>query len=282
MAQSTATGRRLVTMIGTVVVAAPLVAGLTAALLSLVTGFGGPRSATTLLWYVPAVWASVATLGALILVVAQFGTRHRGRLLGWTILAATGWVFGIGAAQAAGLTREVQPAHSWQLAMLGIGVATYLVGLVGLTWAGWTAARPEAGPAVASAEDGRRVSVHLCLAVAALYVAVFAVQVSHLAEPDTPAPVYLMLTFAYLAGAAALTWIEGRAVHLIGLAVQAVVLVTFAVVLLRLTPDELDRVLGMGLLAGAIVLAQFLLIAALAWQLVRDQQPSRPTPAAVS
>lgn len=113
-------------------------------------------------------------------------------------------------------------------------------------------------------------TVVLLLAVAVLYIAVFAVQLPHLQEPDNPAPVYGFLALVYVVGAtvyalrdtARVAWI------LAGLQVVVVSLFAWSVWMMYREGDE-QFLLDMQGLAAAVTLTQLVVLALLAVRALR-------------
>jgi hypothetical protein len=132
---------RPATLLGSVLTATPLLAGAGAAVLALSGRFGGAENAFTAFWYVAAAAAPAAVLGAITLFVAHWRDEWTRPLALWSGLAVGGWLFGLGSAQVSGLA-DGSSTGPWQYALLGVGVAVYLLGLVGLTWTGRRAAGP--------------------------------------------------------------------------------------------------------------------------------------------
>lgn len=134
---------RIIGNLGTVLAGIPLLAGLLAALMALAGRFGGGIGAAfTAFWYVAAAAAPVALIGAVLLVIAHRRGRYLRVVAAWVAVALGGWVFGLGSAQVSGLAGGPESAQQpWQLALLGVGVAAYLLGLVGLVVVGWRARR---------------------------------------------------------------------------------------------------------------------------------------------
>lgn len=135
-------GTRVPARIGTVLVAVPLALGVGMALVALTGRLGGPANALTALWYVPTETALIALIGALMLIAALWRSPARRGALVWTVTGLAGWVFAIESAQLSGLAHTpAEQSLPWQWALLGVGVVTYLVALVGLVRHGWRASR---------------------------------------------------------------------------------------------------------------------------------------------
>ena len=106
----------------------------------------------------------------------------------------------------------------------------------------------------------RILTTALVAVVAALYLAVFPVQVPHLHETDNPAPLYAFLAVVYLAGAVLVALRDTRPVLLLGLIAQALLLggFTWLLVLLIREGDQafLTDMLGLviAVTAGQVVL----------------------------
>ena len=122
----------------------------------------------------------------------------------------------------------------------------------------------------------RIATVALTATVAALYLAVFLVQLPHLHETDNPAPLYAFLAVVYLAGAALVALRDTRAVLLIGLLIQALLLAGFTWLLALLIREGdqgfLTDMLG---LVIAVIAAQVLLVGLFS-ALIADVPPREP------
>jgi hypothetical protein len=130
-------------LVGTVLAAAPLFLGLVAALMAFAGRFGGPGNSPTAFWYVAAATAPAALVGAGLLLLAHRHDRALRVIATWAAVAAGGWTFGLGSAQVDGLANGPESvAQSWEYVLLGLGVAVYLVGLVGLVVTGWRSRSP--------------------------------------------------------------------------------------------------------------------------------------------
>lgn len=125
-------------LLGTLLVAAPLALGVLAALAALTGRFGGRGNAFTAVWYVAAAAAPLALAGVVLLVLSHRHDALLRRILLWSAVAAAGWLFAFGSAQVDGLADNVEDeAQLWQYALLGVGVAVYLVALLILTITSW-------------------------------------------------------------------------------------------------------------------------------------------------
>lgn len=133
---------RLVAVIGLVLVATPLLVGVGAALMALAGRFGGAGNAFTAFWYVAAAAAPAALIGAVVLLLVHRRSPLLRALVTWSVVAAAGWLFGLGSAQISGLADGPASAQEpWMFALLGVGVAVYLLALVGLVVTGRRALR---------------------------------------------------------------------------------------------------------------------------------------------
>ena len=133
----------LVATIGVVLVATPLLVGVGAALMALSGRFGGAENAFTAFWYFAAAAAPAALIGAVVLLLVHRRSPHVRALVAWSVVAAGGWLFGLGSAQVSGLA-EGPPESAqepWMFALLGVGIAVYLLALVGLVVTGRRASR---------------------------------------------------------------------------------------------------------------------------------------------
>lgn len=131
-----------VAIIGTALVATPLVVGAGAGLMAIVGRFGGAENAFTAFWYVAAAAAPAALVGAVMLLLVQRHGPYLRSLAAWSGLAAAGWVFGLGSAQVSGLDDGPESVQEpWMFALLGVGIAVYLLALVGLVVTGRRASR---------------------------------------------------------------------------------------------------------------------------------------------
>lgn len=79
------------TLIGALLAAAPLVAGLLAAVAGLSGRFGGPGNSFTAFWYVAAAAVPSALAGVAVLVLSHLGDGALRRLAEWSALALGGW-----------------------------------------------------------------------------------------------------------------------------------------------------------------------------------------------
>lgn len=76
------------------------------------------------------------------MLAAHVRDEARRPLARWSVLAAGGYVFGLGSAQISGLAHAIEgQTQPWQFVLLGFGVAAYIVGLAGLVATGWRTAR---------------------------------------------------------------------------------------------------------------------------------------------
>lgn len=109
------------------------------------------------------------------------------------------------------------------------------------------------------------ITVVLLLAIAVLYIGVFAVQLPHLHELDNPAPVYGVLALVYVVGATVYALRDTARVAWALAGLQAVVLSLFAwsVWLLYREGDE-QFILDMQGLATAITVGQVVVLVLLA------------------
>jgi len=131
-----------VAIIGLVLVATPLLVGVAAALMALSGRFGGAENAFTAFWYFAAAAAPAALIGAVALLLVHRRSPHLRALVIWSVVAAAGWLFGLGSAQVSGLANGPQSAQKpWMFALLGVGIAVYLLALVGLVVTGHRASR---------------------------------------------------------------------------------------------------------------------------------------------
>jgi hypothetical protein len=126
----------------------------------------------------------------------------------------------------------------------------------------------------------RRAAQLLTIAVAALYVAVFFVQLPHIHELDNPAPVYLALAALYGIGAVLQAVRDTRATYWIGAVVQAVLIGLFAWLLAGMyAHDEESFILDMAGLAIAVNAAQLALIGLFTWLATHTPpHPAEPLP----
>jgi hypothetical protein len=139
---STAGWNKALNTLGTVLVALPL-GGVVGLLAALGGRFGGQGNALTAAWYVPAAMAAVAVLGAVILLLVHRHDSALKPLALWTLLSAAGWVFAMGSAQVTGLAESEAIENATLVkGLVLLGIAVYLVGLVGLTADGVRAGRP--------------------------------------------------------------------------------------------------------------------------------------------
>lgn len=128
---------------GTLLVALPLIGGVLAALTALTGRLGGPGNALTAAWYVPMAIGWFAVAGAAVLLIVHRHDHLLKPLAIWSAVAAGGWVFGIGSAQVTGLAdASSMDGMGWQIALLAIGIAAYIIGLLGLTATGVKASSP--------------------------------------------------------------------------------------------------------------------------------------------
>lgn len=112
----------------------------------------------------------------------------------------------------------------------------------------------------------RRAALLLTIAVAALYVGVFFVQLPHIHEQDNPAPVYLALAALYGIGAVLQAVRDTRATYWIGAVVQVVLIGLFAWLLAGLySHDEESFILDMAGLSIAVNAAQLALAGLFTW-----------------
>ena len=112
----------------------------------------------------------------------------------------------------------------------------------------------------------RRIAIGLAAGVAALYVAVFFVQLPHMHETDNPAPAYIALALVYIAVAASVALRDVARVLWIGAAVQVILLGLFF--WLHALPSEHGDegfILDMLGLAIAITATQFVILGLLAY-----------------
>lgn len=142
-ASTTEGSHRGVSALGTLLVALPLIGGVLAALIALTGRLGGPENALTAAWYVPMAIGWFAVAGAAVLMIVH---RHDGfltRLAVWSAVAAGGWVFAVGSAEITGLAdASSTDGMGWQIALLAVGIAVYIFGLIGLTTTGVKASSP--------------------------------------------------------------------------------------------------------------------------------------------
>jgi hypothetical protein len=131
----------LVATIGMVLVATPLLVGVGAALMALSGRFGGAENAFTAFWYFAAAAAPAALIGAVVLLLVHRRSPHVRALVAWSVVAAGGWLFGLGSAQVSGLAEGESAQEPWMFALLGVGIAVYLLALVGLVVTGRRASR---------------------------------------------------------------------------------------------------------------------------------------------
>ena len=132
---------RLVATIGTVLVATPLLIGVGAALMTLSGRFGGAENILTAFWYFAVAAAPAALIGAVVLVLVHRRSPHLRALVTWSMVAAAGWIFGLGSAQLSGLAGGESTQEPWMFALFGVGIAVYLLALGGLVVTGRQAAR---------------------------------------------------------------------------------------------------------------------------------------------
>ena len=134
---------RGLTVLGTLLVAIPLIGGVLAALVALSGRLGGPENALTAAWYVPLAIGWFALAGAAVLLLVHRHDALRTPLAIWSAVAAGGWAFGIGSAQVTGLADASSlDGMGWQIALLAVGIAAYIIGLLGLTATGVKASSP--------------------------------------------------------------------------------------------------------------------------------------------
>jgi hypothetical protein len=121
----------------------------------------------------------------------------------------------------------------------------------------------------------RTLTVVLLGAVTVLYAVVFAVQLPHLSEPDNPAPLYAVLSLAYLGLTVTAARVDTTRLIWALAAVQVVMVALFgwSVGMLYSEGDE-AFILDMAWLAGAVTLIQVILIGVLAYRGVRARAVS--------
>lgn len=142
-ASTTEGSHRGITALGTLLVALPLIGGVLAALAALTGRLGGAENALTAAWYVPMAIGWFAIAGAALLMVVHRQDGFLTRLAAWSAVAAGGWVFAVGSAEITGLAdASSMDGMGWQIALLAVGVAAYVIGLLGLTVTGVKAASP--------------------------------------------------------------------------------------------------------------------------------------------
>jgi hypothetical protein len=137
------------------------------------------------------------------------------------------------------------------------------------------------GVASPSRRRVRRAAELLTIAIAALYVAVFVVQLPHIHELDNPAPVYLGLAALYGVGAVLQAVRDTKVTYWIGAVVQAILIGLFAWLLAGMyAHDEESFILDMAGLAVAVNAAQLVLIGLFTWLATHTPPPrGEPLPA---
>lgn len=68
----------------------------------------------------------------MVLLLVHRRNPHLRALVTWTVVAAAGWLFGLGSAQVSGPAGGESPQEPWMFVLLGVGIAVYLLALVGL------------------------------------------------------------------------------------------------------------------------------------------------------